>query len=334
MKKFLRYLARHEKAVLLWLPCLVLALASVILIPQIMQIVSFRESRPAGFSEAIDDEAVPTEQEIADEVESTQEPEPVEAISEETETALPSPYGWKINEDGQKIYLREDGSLLRGLCYVDNKIYYFLENGVCASSVGVDMSFYNGTIDWNVLKKIGIDFVILRIGGRGWGEGGNLYDDWCFFSSLNAARAAGLNVGAYFYSSATNLAEATREASLAVNRLHGLPLELPLFFDSEFSGNYPGGRSDLLSMAERTEIARAFCTQVEKAGYKAGIYCSESFLTDELNFDALSDYQIWMANYTENNTLPAPKHRFDIWQFTDSGRLPGISGSCDINVIF
>ena len=53
-----------------------------------------------------------------------------------------------------------------------------------------------------------------------------------------------------------------------------------------------------------------------------------------MNFDALSDYQIWMANYTENNTLPAPKHRFDIWQFTDSGRLPGISGSCDINVIF
>ena len=73
---------------------------------------------------------------------------------------------------------------------------------------------------------------------------------------------------------------------------------------------------------------------MERAGYKAGIYASESFLKDELNFDALSGYQIWMANYTEDGRLPTPSHRFDIWQFTDRGRLPGISGNCDINVIF
>ena len=334
MKKILRFLIRHEKAVLLWLPCLALALASVILIPQIMQIVSYRDRQPAAIPDSFEEEPVVDGRDMLDEIKTNEELAPEEAIPEVIETEPPSPYGWKTNENGQKIYLREDGSLLRGLKYIDNKIYYFLENGVCASSVGVDMSFYNGTIDWKVLKKIGIDFVILRIGGRGWGEGGNLYDDWCFFSSLNAARAAGLNVGAYFYSSATNLAEATREASLAVNRLHGLPLELPLFFDSEFSGNYPSGRSDLLTMAERTEIAKTFCAFVEKAGYQAGIYSSESFLTDELNFDALSEYQIWMANYTENNQIPTPKHRFDIWQFTDRGRLPGISGSCDINVIF
>lgn len=334
MKKFLLYLAHHEKAVLLWLPCLALALASVLLVPQIMQISAARKAEHYDLIENIQELPVVDGREIPDEVKTNQELAPEEAIPEVIETPPPSPFGWKTNDDGKRIYLREDGTLLRGLKYIDNQIYYFLENGVCAENVGVDVSFYNGSVNWKALKKIGIDFVILRIGGRGWGQGGTLYDDWCFFSSLNSAKAAGLKVGAYFYSAATNLAEAAQEASLAVNRLHGTALELPVFFDSEYSGNYPNGRSDPLSMAERTEIAKVFCRIVEKAGYKAGIYSSESFLNDELNFDALADYQIWMANYTENDLIPTPGHRFDIWQFTDRGRLPGINGSCDINVIF
>ena len=334
MKNLLRYLARHEKAVLLWLPCLALALASVLLVPQIMQIFAANKAEQIPMPESVEELTVVDAREIPDEVKSPQELAPEEAIPEIIETPPPSPYGWKTNETGQRIYLREDGSLLRGLKYIDNKIYYFLENGVCASSVGADVSFYNGSVNWRALKKAGIDFVILRIGGRGWGQGGTLYDDWCFFSSLNSAKAAGLKVGAYFYSAATNLVEAKQEALLAIDRLHGIDLDLPLFFDSEYSGNYPNGRSDSLSMAERTEIAKLFCRLVEQAGYKAGIYASESFLTDELHFDALADYQIWMANYTENNILPTPKHRYDIWQFTDRGRLPGISGSCDINVLF
>ena len=334
MKKLLRYLVRHEKAVLLWLPCLALALASVLLVPQIMQISAARKAGQIPISQSAEELTVVDAREIPDEVKAPQEIAPEEAIPEVIETPPPSPYGWKTDENGQRIYLREDGSLLRGLKYIDNKIYYFLENGVCATSVGADVSFYNGSVNWKALKKAGVDFVILRIGGRGWGQGGTLYDDWCFFSSLNSAKAAGLNVGAYFYSAATNLAEAAQEAVLAVDRLHGISLELPLFFDSEYSGNYPNGRSDPLSMAERTEIAKVFCRLVERAGYKAGIYASESFLKDELNFDALSEYQIWMANYTEDGRLPTPSHRFDIWQFTDRGRLPGISGNCDINVIF
>ena len=334
MKKILRYLARHEKAVLLWLPCLALALASVLLVPQIMQIAAARKAERYDLIENIEELPVVDAREIADEVKTGQELAPAEAIPEVIETPPLSPFGWKTTDDGKRIYFREDGTLLRGLKYIDNHIYYFLEDGVCASSVGVDVSFYNGSVNWKALKKAGIDFVILRIGGRGWGQGGTLYDDWCFFSSLNSAKAAGLNVGAYFYSAATNLAEAAQEAVLAVDRLHGISLELPLFFDSEYSGNYPNGRSDPLSMAERTEIAKVFCRLVERAGYKAGIYASESFLKDELNIDALSEYQIWMANYTEDGRFPTPSHRFDIWQFTDRGRLPGISGNCDINVIF
>lgn len=331
MKKILRFLARHEKALLLWLPCLAAALAAVILVPQILQIVSLQTASnvppPAETAEVYPEEPERSPEQAQAVPEDWQEAD----LPEESET--PSPYGWQISDSGQRIYLREDGSVLRGLHYIDNKIYYFLEGGVCASAVGVDVSFYNGTVNWRALKKAGIDFAILRIGGRGWGQGGTLYDDWCFFSYLNAAKAAGLKVGAYFYSSATNLKEAAQEASYAVNSLHGLELDLPLFFDSELSGNYPSGRSDPLSMAQRTEIAKVFCRYVEKSGYEAGIYASESFLTDELSFDTLSGYQIWMANYTENNTLPTPKHRYDIWQFTDRGRLPGISGTCDINVI-
>ena len=335
MKKLLHFLSRHEKIFLLWLPFMALALASVILIPQILQIASMHAAPPAPSVEALPEETVVVDaREIIDEVKTNQETAPVEAVPVEVIEEPLSPYGWKTDEDGRRTYLREDGTLLRGLKYINNKIYYFDENGFCAESVGVDVSFYNGTVNWRALKKAGIDFAILRIGGRGWGQGGTLYDDWCFFNYLNGAKAAGLSVGAYFYSAATNLREAKEEASLALNRLHGFKLDLPLFFDAEYSGNYPNGRSDPLHMAVRTEIAKVFCKAVERAGYEAGIYASESFLHDELNFDALSDYQIWIANYTENNALPTAGHRYDIWQFTDRGRLPGINGSCDINVIF
>ena len=155
-----------------------------------------------------------------------------------------------------------------------------------------------------------------------------------FFNYLNGAKAAGLNVGVYFYSAAVNQLEAVQEASLVVQRLRGFSLEMPVYLDIEYSGNYPGGRADTLSMAKRMENIKAFCRTIENAGYSAGIYSSEIFFPDELSLDALSRYDIWMASYTENNALPSQKVPYNIWQLTDRGRLPGISGTCDINVMF
>ena len=334
MKKIRQKLLKYEKALLIWVPFFVILAAIAVLIPQVTKILD--SGRMYSITENIGD-LVPIvpESQIISEVKVNQELAPQEAVPETVETPEPSsPYGWKKDENGKLRYLNPDGSYIQGLKYIDNRLYYFDANGVCASRVGTDVSFYNGSINWRALKKAGIDFVIIRLGGRGWGSGGTLYDDSLFFNNLNAAKAAGLDVGVYFFTAAANSLEIRQEASLVIDRLQGFSLDLPVFFDTELSGNYPKGRADGLSMAQRTQLAKQFCTIMEMHGYQAGIYASESYLHDEINYDALSQYCIWMASYTENNDLPSGQYDYDIWQLSDRGRLPGISGYCDINVMF
>ena len=334
MKKNRQKIIKYEKTLLLWIPFLIILAAVAVLIPQVTKILD--RGRMYSITENIG-ELVPVvpESQIISEVKVNQELAPQEAVPETVETAEPeSLYGWKKNTGGKLRYINPDGSYLQGLKYISNKLYYFDASGNCASRIGTDVSFYNGSINWRALKKVGIDFVIIRLGGRGWGTGATLYEDSRFFNNLGAAKAAGLDVGVYFFTSAVNTLEIRQEASLVIDRLRGFSLELPVFFDTELSGNYPNGRADKLSMAQRTELAKQFCTIMEKHGYQAGIYASESYLNDEVNYNALSQYCIWMASYTENNELPSQKYLYNIWQLSDRGRLPGISGYCDINVIF
>ena len=225
-----------------------------------------------------------------------------------------------------------EAELQPGLQYIDNKICYVDSDLNMASSIGVDSSFYNGKVDFKELKKLGIDFVILRVGGRGWGNGA-LYEDGWFQNAVKSAHSAGLSVGVYFYSMAVNRGEAAREAEYCIEKLCGETLELPVYIDMEFSGDYPSGRTDSLPTAERVDFAHSFCKVIKDAGYLPGVYANESFFHDELNLEALSDYSIWLASYTENN-IPPKMEGYDIWQFTDRARIPGISGYCDLNVIF
>lgn len=233
-----------------------------------------------------------------------------------------------LNEGEPEVEVR----VAPGLNYAENRLVYGDADGIPASSVGVDTSFYNGMVDWQQLKEIGVDFALIRVGGRGWGNGALYTDNW-FRNSLLSAQKAGLSTGVYFYSMAANRPEAKREALYVTEKLDGIELDLPVYIDMEFSGDYPDGRTDGLTNAERVDYALAFCREIEEAGYSAGIYASESFFHDELNIDAISDYSIWVASYTENNKRPALED-YDIWQFTDSARLPGVSGSCDVNVRF
>lgn len=219
-----------------------------------------------------------------------------------------------------------------GLHYVNKKLEYCDSSWTSAASVGIDTSYYNGKVDWKELKKIGIDFALIRVGGRGWGNGA-LYTDAWFLNSLKSAKNAGLRTGVYFYSMAVNRNEAIREAQYVLERLDRISLDMPVYYDMEFSGDYPKGRADGLANAERVDLALAFCETIEQAGYKAGVYANESFFHDELNLDALSDYSIWVASYTLDNVQPAIKH-YDIWQYTDSVRIPGVNGNCDLDVIF
>lgn len=241
--------------------------------------------------------------------------------------------GWqRINGE---MYYYLDGEPVTGLKKIDGKIYYFDNSGVRASSVGIDVSFYNDDINWQAVKAQGIDFAIIRLGGRTWRDG-DLYGDSMTQEYLKEAKNAGLKIGAYFYSTAISPVEAVQEASVALNILNvnGVELDLPLFIDMEYSGIYPAGRSDNLSASQRTEIIRAFCETVENGGYTAGVYSGEYFYKTALNYKEINQYTVWLASYTSNNALPGFTGRYDIWQFTDSGRLNGIDGYVDMNVIF
>ena len=150
---------------------------------------------------------------------------------------------------------------------------------------------------------------------------------------LRLAREAGLQVGAYFYSTAVNTAEAVEEASFAIDILNGTELDLPLFLDMEYSGDYPNGRADQLSPGQRADIIAAFCDAVRSAGYNAGLYASEGYLRFDLDSAAILYLPIWMASYTVDNQLPKYVHSYEIWQQSDSTYAGGVDGAFDLNII-
>ena len=239
--------------------------------------------------------------------------------------------GW-VRANGELYYLR-DGYAVTGLQLIDGKYSYFDENGVRAAAVGVDVSTYNEEIDWERVKAQGVDFAIIRVGGRGW-TSGSIYSDLRCEAYLHGARKAGLRIGAYFYSTAVCEAEAVREADAALAVLRGRKLDLPIFYDVEFSGEYPEGRADRLSAGQRTQNARAFCRRVESAGYRAGVYSGRYFYAASIDRMPLASFCLWMANYTRDGLPPADARDYRFWQFSDRKLVDGIRCGVDMNVLF
>lgn len=223
--------------------------------------------------------------------------------------------------------------LMPGLNEVDGRLYYLNELGVMATSIGLDLSCYNGRIEWDMLREQGLDYVILRVGGRGWGSG-TVYEDTLFREYFSAAKEAGLNVGVYFYSTATDVKEAIEEAEFVIEKLDGASLEMPVFLDVEYSGRYPYGRADSLNRMQRAEIINVFSATLRNCGYETGVYSGVYYLNRELHRSSLARQTVWIANYTANNALPRVNFDYNIWQYTESGRVRGVFGPVDINVSF
>ena len=255
-----------------------------------------------------------------------------------TETVT-TPVGWQT-ENGKTFYYDLNGNKVTGLKSIDGKLYYFDDSGVKAGSLGIDVSYFNGEIDWNKVKAQGIDFAIIRVAGRTWGSG-ILFEDSNSYKQmenggeyLQQAKAAGLKVGVYVYSSAINTNEAVEEASLALDILNGTALDLPVYIDMEYSGDYPNGRADKLTAQQRFEIVEAFCTTVKSGGYTPGVYAGQYYFENgALNFSQVSKYNVWLASYTRDQKLPSFSG-YNMWQFTSAGTVNGISGNVDLNVIF
>ena len=190
--------------------------------------------------------------------------------------------------------------------------------------VGIDVSVHQQQIDWEQVKAAGIDFVMVRLGYRGY-ETGLLNEDKFARANLDGARQAGLLVGAYFFSQATGAEEAKEEARFSLEILGDFSLDLPLVFDWEMAQ-----RTENVDKQTVTECALAFCAVVEGAGLEPMIYFNSYQTRTQIDLHQLADYAWWLALYNTEGTFPC---RFDMWQYSSEGTVPGIEGNVDLNVM-
>ncbi len=193
-------------------------------------------------------------------------------------------------------------------------------------TTGIDVSDYQGTIDWQSVRQAGISFVFIKVGSRGTTEG-KLYAENLAQSYYAGAKAAGLQVGAYFYSQAITPQEAEEEADFALAQIAGWELDLPLAYDWEWGGE--GSRTTGLSRDTLTQCAHSFCQAVEAAGYEPMLYFNESQGLEQMELEELTDYPFWLAQYDGEMTFPYP---FVCWQYSHTGQVPGIEGNVDLNI--
>ncbi len=192
---------------------------------------------------------------------------------------------------------------------------------------GLDVSEYQGDIDWEAVYAGGFDFVFVRIGYRGYRTGQILADDHAR-ENLAGARAAGLDVGAYFYSQALTTQEAAEEARWCLDYLEGTALELPLVFDWEWVSRE--ARTGAMTKGLLTDCARTFCETVQAGGYQPMLYFNTHISRDLLDLKQLQEYPRWLALYQTEMTFPYQVH---FWQYTEEGSVPGIRGKVDINLM-
>lgn len=195
---------------------------------------------------------------------------------------------------------------------------------------GIDVSRHQGDIDWQKVAGAGVQFALIRVGGRG-SDSGELYDDAKFEEYLTGAKAAGLKTGVYFYSQAVNVTEAVEEANFAIQKLNGRSLEYPVVFDWEIYSKT--ARSYGVSKTVLTDCAIAFCETVAQAGYTPMIYMGLEVGYERLELNRLTNYDFWFAQYNSRNQ-PDMYYNYRIWQYSDSGNIPGIGGKVDVDLAF
>lgn len=207
--------------------------------------------------------------------------------------------------------------------------YQYLTDGQVTSHKGIDVSSYQGDIDWNLVAQDGVEFAIIRLGYRGYGTEGNLREDTKFDANIQGARAAGIKVGVYFFSQAINEAEAVEEANLCLQKIAPYQLDCPVVFDVELTRE--DGRMNNISVEERTHVTRVFCQTIENAGYTPMIYHNTTMGALLIDVAALEEYDKWYASYSDQMFYP---YEYKIWQYSDKGRVRGISTDVDLNICF
>lgn len=206
-------------------------------------------------------------------------------------------------------------------------------------TTGIDVSEFQGNIDWKAVADSGIDFAMIRVGYRGM-KNGEIKEDACAKYNLQEASKNGLKIGAYFFSTAVTEEEAKEEAEWTKNLLSGYPVTYPVAYNCEGFQN-PSSRQFELSVVERTKLADAFLKSIEEGSYTGMFYAAKNELDDNnlWNADDLSlNYRIWVAQYSDQTWPEKTKSDYTgdhvMWQYTNQGKLDGIKGAVDFNVAY
>lgn len=203
------------------------------------------------------------------------------------------------------------------------------ENGTITSHKGIDVSKYQGKIDWKAVKEDGVEYAFIRLGLRGY-ESGKIVLDEYYKQNMQGAKSAGVKTGVYFFTQAITVEEAKEEAAFVIKHLADFDVSYPVVFDVEMivGGN---GRANNLTKEERTDICVAFCEAIKEAGYIPMLYGNVKCFTRMVDITKLESYEKWYAFYGDYMYFP---YEVSMWQYSESGKVNGIKGDVDLNISF
>ncbi len=193
-----------------------------------------------------------------------------------------------------------------------------------STKIGIDVSSWQGTIDFEKIKNAGVEFIIVRVGGTK-GTNGEYFLDKQFERNMKEAARYGIDVGVYFYSYADSIEGAKKDAEWVIDQIKNYKVTLPIAFDWEewaYFNDYN------ISFFGLTNMAEVFLSTIEASGYKGLLYSSKLYL-EKVWLE--TDYDIWLAHYTEQTNYEG---NYKIWQLCDNGKIDGIEGTVDINVMY
>ncbi len=206
--------------------------------------------------------------------------------------------------------------------------YQYMKDGKVASHKGIDVSKYQGTIDWKKVAADGVEYAFIRVGCRGYGSSGTLIKDETFHQNVKGALAQGIKVGAYFFSQAITVEEALEEAELVIKELGDYDITYPVAIDIERIEN-DKARQDALTKEKRTEICIAFCERIKEAGFTPMVYGDTETFAELLDVEQLEGYDFWICETDDQMTFP---YEFAIWQYSHTGSVSGIKGDTNISI--
>lgn len=225
-------------------------------------------------------------------------------------------------------YLERNTYNYANLVYQSPLMKYY-ENNVRVSYAGAEITKEHEYVDYHELASAGIDFVMLRLGQRGY-ESGEITLDESFYENCRRATDAGLDVGVYFFSQAITKEEAVEEAEFVIASLSQNEISYPVVFYMEpVEGQI--ARADDLNQMQRTNIAIAFMDKIREAGYFPMLYGNKEWLIQKYSFGSLIGYDIWLS---QEGDIPDFPYSFQMWRYTEHGTIQGVAGDVSLNICF